>query len=349
MEPALGQHSTGRSAAMFLESYGGPVVRALTRASRAFLEQPPDGFHTPLLAARSLLWLGSSGREQQVQALEAEVRPMFPSVRLVSADEAQEICPVLRPGWAAVGLLEPDASDIAVHDLHQGYARGLRQRGGEVHVGAAAAGLARHRRAWVVTASSGEEFSAPVVVNAAGAWADTIGALAGAGPIGLWPLRRTIFMLAAPAEAGELSKLPLIHDIDETFYFKPEGPQFLCSPADETPVEPGDARPDELHIARALERIGEATTLPARHVRSSWAGLRSFVADRAPVVGFDDQAEGFFWLAGQGGFGIQTAPALSRAAAALIRDGHLPDDLAAAGVTAADLSPARPALRSETA
>lgn len=194
---------------------------------------------------------------------------------------------------------------------------------------------------WRVTSGQGDVFTAPVVVDAAGAWVDVVARMAGVAPIGIQPRRRTIFMVGAPEHLGDISHLPATVDIDTTFYLKPEGPRFLCSPADENPSEPCDAQPEEIDIARALERIGEATTLPTRHVRSSWAGLRNFVADRTPVAGFDHEVEGFFWFAGQGGYGIQNAPALSRAAAELMRTSDVPTDVAAVGVTAADLHPGR--------
>lgn len=341
MEASLSYHSTGRSAAIFLESYGGRVVRALTTASRGFLEDPPDGFDTPLLTPRAVLWAGRRGRASEVGKLEAEVRPLVPSVRLVSSEEAHDICPILRPGWTELGLLEPGASDIAVHELHQGYTRGLRRRGGEIHVSSPVVAVERATGTWRVTSGHGDVFVAPVVVNAAGAWVDVVARMAGVAPIGIQPCRRTIFMMGAPEHLGDISHLPATVDVDTTFYLKPEGPQFLCSPADEDPSEPCDAQPEQIDIARALERIGEATTLSTRHVRASWAGLRNFVADRVPVAGFDPEMEGFFWFAGHGGYGIQTAPALSRVAAELIRTGDVPTDLAAVGVGAADLHPAR--------
>jgi D-arginine dehydrogenase len=192
---------------------------------------------------------------------------------------------------------------------------------------------------WVVTTPS-EVYETDVVVNAAGAWCDEIAALAGVRPIGLRPLRRTAFTCPAP-DGVDVRSWPLVADIDDRFYFKPEGPQLLCSLADETPSPPCDAVAEPVDVALAIERINEATTLDLRHVRRAWAGLRSFVADRTPVVGFDPEAPGFCWLAGQGGYGIQTAPAMARAAAGLVVDRRLPDDLIELGVTAEGLSPAR--------
>jgi len=336
MEPTLAFHTTGRSAAMFLESYGGPVVRQLTVASRAFLEHPAEGFDEPLLVPRPLLWLGRVGAGDRIRALELEVRPLVPTVHVVDPDEAVVIAPVLRRDYLEACLLEPDARELDVSALHQGFVRGFRRRAGEIRVTSPVVDLARIRGVWRVVTRDGDEYEAPVVVNAAGAWGDEVAALAGVAPVGLRPLRRTLFTVPAP-DGMEIAHLPLAADVDETFYLKPEGPQFLCSPADETPSSPCDARADEVDIALALDRIREATILEARHVRSSWAGLRTFTADRAPVAGYDPGAEGFFWLVGQGGFGLQTAPALARVAASLVRGSGIPAGLAAAGLTPAAL------------
>jgi D-arginine dehydrogenase len=236
-------------------------------------------------------------------------------------------------------MLEPDAMDIDVAALHQAYVRGARQRGGEVVRSSPVTGLRRDRDGWVVSMPSAS-LRCDVVVNAAGAWADEVATMAGVRPIGLRPLRRTAFTCPAP-EGVDVRDWPLVADVDDRFYFKPEGPQLLCSPADETPSAPCDAQPDEADVALAIERINEATTLGLRHVRRAWAGLRCFVADRTPVVGMDAGASGFMWLAGQGGYGIQTAPAMARATAGLVLDGRLRDDLVEAGVAEGDLSPAR--------
>jgi D-arginine dehydrogenase len=341
MEPALATHTTGRSAAMFLESYGGPAVRALTTASRKFLEAPPDGFDRPLVTPRGLLWVAAEAGVAALRALESEVRALVPSVRLLSPTEALAHCPLLREEFVALALLEPDAREVDVHALHHGYVRGLRSRGGTVRTSAPVRTLDRARGVWTALDRHGSSLQAPVVVNAAGAWCDEVAACAGVRGIRIEPLRRSLFTIAAPNDLGDVRGLPLVTDVEHTFYVKPEGEQLLCSPADETPSEPCDARPGELEIARALDRIREVTVLDPRHVRASWAGLRSFAPDRSPVAGYDTQAEGFFWLAGQGGYGIQTAPSLARAAAALIDGKPLPDDLAARGLTAEALGPAR--------
>jgi D-arginine dehydrogenase len=340
MEPVLAHHTTGRSAAAFLESYGGPIIRALTTASRSFLMDPPDGFDGPLMTPRPLLWIAPVGRGSSVVDHHGEVHKLVSTVELVSGPDAEAMFPLLRPGWTEQAMIEPEAMDMDVHAIHQGYVRGLRGRGGAIHVSTPAISLSRDATGWHIETPQGA-FHAPLVINAAGAWADVLATRAGVRPIGIHPLRRTIFMVNAPAGIGPSADWPLVGDLDGTFYMKPEGTQFLCSPADETSSEPCDARPEEADIARALDIINDAMTINARHVRSSWAGLRNFVIDRVPVAGFDDEVEGWFWLVGQGGYGIQTAPALARSAASLIRSGTLPDDVVARGAHPADLHRSR--------
>ena len=198
---------------------------------------------------------------------------------------------------------------------------------------------------WTIELVGNDLISAPLVVNAAGAWADSVAAMAGAQPLGLRPLRRTAFTVPAPEGCLTTNDLPSVRDVDESFYVKPEGPQFLCSPADETPSDPCDARPDELDVARAIDTINEATLLEIRSVRSQWAGLRTFAVDRSPVVGLDPGVPGFLWVAGQGGFGIQTAPGLAIAAASIARTGDVPDSFRQSGITVEALSPTREGLQ----
>jgi D-arginine dehydrogenase len=331
MEPTLAFHTTGRSAAMFLESYGGPAVRALTTASRTFL------LRCEVLRSLPMLHLGLTGRGAAIEALFAAVRPLLPDAELLDPPAAARLQPMLRADAIELALLEPGAMEIDVHALHQHYVHTLRARGGAVAVSAGVAGAVRAEGRWTVIDRTGRQWDAPVVVDAAGAWADDIAVLFGAAPVGLRPLRRTAFMVDAPAGAAA----PMIADIDNSFYVKPDAGRLLCSPADETPQPPADARPDELEIARALDVINTVTTLDVRHVRSAWAGLRTFAADRTPVAGPDPAVEGFFWFAGQGGYGIQIAPALARTAADMLRGRPVPDDVAAVGLRVADLAPER--------
>jgi D-arginine dehydrogenase len=247
--------------------------------------------------------------------------------------------PVLRSNQVLGAVYEPDAMDIDVHELHQGYLRLLRRRGGRIVTDAEVLRLSRADGVWTAACKAGD-FAAPIVVNAAGAWCDAVGGLAGLPPIGLVPKRRTALTIAPPADI-DAGAWPMTGDIGETFYFKPDAGRLLLSPADETPIEPCDAQPDELDVAIAIDRLTQATTIEVTRVERKWAGLRSFVADKTTVCGFEPLAEGFFWLAGQGGYGIQTAEGMARCAASLIDSGTLPADIAARGVDAATLSPAR--------
>jgi len=343
-ESQPGYHTTGRSAALFTETYGNAVMRALTRASKAFLGAPPPGFSpTPLLSPRGTLLVA---RAEQLPALRRAHEECSALVDNLAWWTAEEVCarlPCFAPDQVAGGLLEPDAMDIDVHALHQGFLRGLRGRDGVLVCNAGVHALARYGGHWRVQTSAGE-FAAPLLVNAAGAWADEIGRLAGARPIGLAPMRRTAITFDPPAGVS-VERWPAVIDVDEQWYFKPDAGRILASPADETLSLPCDAQPDEYDVALLVDRLTRCTTLQVPRIRARWAGLRSFVADKTVVAGFDDEAPGFFWLAGQGGYGIQTAPAVARAAAVLIDGGPLPADIAGLGVDAGALSPRRPSLR----
>ena len=340
MEAQPGYHTTGRSAALYSEAYGNAPIRALTSGGRAFLIDPPDGFtETPILTPRGALFVG---REDQMAALDAAYAAgseHLDTVRRLTAGEVRELVPVLREGYVAAGVLEPGAMDMDVNALHQGFLRGGRMRGAQMRQDARVAGLKRENGAWLVRAGD-EEVFAKVVINAAGAWCDQVADLAGAKPIGLVAKRRTAILFDGPDDMP-FAAWPAFIDAEEEFYARPEGGMMMGSPADETPMEPCDVQPEELDIAIAVDRLQTATTLKIRHVMRSWAGLRSFVADKTPVVGFDPKVEGFFWLAGQGGYGIQTAPSMGRVAAALAAGIDIPADLETFGVKAIALSPAR--------
>jgi D-arginine dehydrogenase len=334
-EDQPGYHSTGRSAALFSETYGPPAVNVLTRAGRGFYEDRAGGLaEHPILTPRGVLVFAMPGQEGLLD--DARHDPM---VQLLDAAEACAIVPVLRPDKIVAAIHEPGAMDIDVHGLHGAYLRLLRRRGGDLVTGAPVVRLGHSGGNWTATTTAGE-FTAPIVVNAAGAWADAIAVLAGLPPVGLVPKRRTALIVAAPPGMA-VAGWPLTIDAAETGYFKPEAGKLLVSPADETPVAPSDVQPEEIDIALALDRLTRRTTIAVTHVERKWAGLRSFVADKIPVVGFDPLAAGFFWLAGQGGYGIQAAEGLARSAASLIGAGRLPADIAAAGVAPATLSPAR--------
>lgn len=339
-ESTPGYHTTGRSAATYTENYGKPVVRALTLASKAFFDNPPADFaEHPLLTPRGALWVA---REDQLAVLDralAEAQKLVSSVRAVSAAEALEISPALRPGYTAAGVYEPDAMDIDVHAVHGGFLKGLVQRGGEVVTDAGVTALRRERGTWIAETSKGA-FSAPIVVNAAGAWCDEVAKLAGVAPLGLTPKRRTAITFDAP-DGIDVSLWPLVIDAEEAFYFKPEAGRILASPADETPSPPCDAQPEEIDIALIVDKFETASRFRVRTITHKWAGLRSFVADNTPVVGMAGDADGFLWLAGQGGYGIMTSPAMGSAAAALINASALPGHFARFGLTESALSPRR--------
>ena len=334
-----GYHSTGRSAALFSTIYGSEPVRALSRASHAFFYAPPAGFaEAPLVRPRAAMHIANAEQAERL-ARYAALPDVAQVSRKLSRDEALALCPILRADQLHSALVEREAADVDVHGLHQGYLRLLRERGGTLLTDRAVESLHPEGGRWILR-SGGEEYAAPIVINAAGAWADAIAGLAGVAPIGLQPMRRTA-ILVEPPPGAEIDDWPMVIDADESFYFKPDAGLILLSPADETPMDPCDVQPDEWDVAVAVDRVETATTLKITRVKHRWAGLRSFVADRAPVAGFDADAPGFFWLAGQGGYGIQTAPALSRVAAALTLGQPIPDDIAAHGVNAADLAPAR--------
>jgi D-arginine dehydrogenase len=343
-EPLPGQHTTGRSAAFSVESYGNPVVRLLTRASRSFLADPPEGFAPVRLAQRCpMLWLARPEQAQQLAERARSSATAGTEVFEASPAEARSMCPVLREAEIAMALVEAGALHIDVAALLDGYLSGFRARGGELATRAAVTDLRSIRGSWEIQAGDARH-RAGVIVNAAGAWADQLGALAGARPIGLTPLRRTAITFDPP-DGVDIAQWPCVIDAGESFYLKPEGAQLLASPCDETPLAPCDVTADELDVALAADRVMRATTLEIRHIRHRWAGLRSFVADRVPVIGSDPEVPGFFWLAGQGGHGIMTAPSVARAATSLIIDDALPTDLKALGITPEMLAATRPALR----
>jgi D-arginine dehydrogenase len=340
-EDRHGHHTTGRSAAIYIESYGAEPLRRLTAASRAFFDNPEPGFSDyPLLTPRGCLTIA---RADQLPALAEFAQGLAASgteFRELSGEAARAQVPVLKAEACAAAVYEPNASDIDANGLHMGFLKLAKARGAEFRLNARVARLDRAGEDWRVGLANGETIAARVVVNAAGAWADPVAALAGARSLGLSPLRRTVVLLDPPAGLP-IAAWPAVVDVDEEFYFKPEAGLILASPADETPSEPLDAAPEELDIAICVDRIQTACDLPVRRVARSWAGLRTFAPDRVPVFGYDPGVPGFFWFAGQGGYGMQTAPAAARLGAALVLGRDMPCDLADRGLTAAELSPAR--------
>ena len=317
-EVSLTAHSTGRSAAQFLASYGGPAHRVLSAASRPFLESGAGGLaDSELLEPRYVLWVAPAGFDEQLSERIAANRTTATPCERLDAERAVGLCRALDPAWLESAVIEYGGFDIDVAELHQAFLRGARAEGAAVLREHGVKALTRGDRCWHVDV--GERIlRGAVVVNAAGAWADKVARMAGVRPVGLQPCRRTVFTFASHFESADW---PLVVGADESFYFKPEGAgQILASPADEDPVEPCDVKPREIDVAAGIEAVNRATILGVRSIRSTWAGLRTFAPDRVPVVGFDPGAEGFFWCAGQGGTGIQTSPAMAALTADLVSD-----------------------------
>jgi D-arginine dehydrogenase len=340
-EHVAAYHTTGRSAALHSETYGSPEIRAITVASGRFYRKPPQGFTDhPLLAPRGALIAGLASQQAAAQKAAKEYAALVPSVRWLDPTEARRRQPLLKPEACAGGAIFEEAEDMDVAAIHAGFLKGARAAGGLLRLNSEVVAVDRRDGRWTIRLSDGETIAAANLINASGAWADVIAGLAGAKPVGLVPKRRTAFTFDAPAGLA-LAEMPMVIDFGETWYIKPEVGQFLGSPADETPSPPTDAQPEEMDIALAVDRIQEATTLQIHRIKNKWAGLRSFVADKNLVIGYDGAIDGFFWLAGQGGYGIQTAAAAGRLAAALATGKALPGDIAGLGVSEAALSPVR--------
>lgn len=336
-----GYHATGRSAASIGRSYGNNVVQRLTALSAPFLSNPPPEFtDIPLVKPRPWVFVATPDQQHLLNPLLANA----PTVRRISGDEVRHRVPILAEDYVGDGGVDESCADVDVDALTQAYLRRFRSAGGKAVFGTPVRSLLRCRDGWRVTTDAGE-LSAGIIVNAAGAWADEVGAMAGARRLELVPHRRTAILVEPPLGVNA-SGLPLTMDVGEAFYFKPEAGQIMVSPADETPSVPCDAQADEYDVAVAAHRFEIATGLPVRRVTHRWAGLRTFAKDRTPVVGFDPAVDGFFWLAGQGGYGVQTAPALARLAAELVRrqaisDREFSPELAAAVSPARFMAPAQ--------
>ncbi len=338
-EQQPGYHSTGRSAAMYIPSYGPPFIQALTKASGEFFKDPPSNFcNTSLLSPRAEMLIA---RTDQLAAIDLfmQAHAGNSNVTKIDANEIQSHCPLLKRGYAAAGILDTSGSDIDVNALHQGYLKKFKQHNGTLILNSHVNSLKAETGGWLINAGS-ENYTAGILVNAAGAWADEIGLMASAENIGLQPMRRTALTINAPAGL-DLSSMPLVADIDEAFYIKPEAKHLLLSPANVDPMPPCDVQPDEMDIAVCIDEVERAFDIKVRTIVRSWAGLRSFVSDKEPVAGFSAQADNFFWLAAQGGYGIQSCPALSRFAASLILGNSLPHDLIKFGLNADSLGVAR--------
>lgn len=339
-ESQPGYHATGRSAALFMESYGTPQVCALSKSSRAFFQAPPAGFSEhPLISPRGAVMVATQGQEALLAEHWATLRALSPNVKLLDHANTCALVPVLRPEKVLGGIHDPDAVDIDVNALLQGYLRGLRRAGGQIVCHAEVSAIKPTGPLWEVQAGA-VRYEAPIVINAAGAWADAIAELAGVAPIGLEPRRRAAFIFAPP-EGLATAHWPMAFGIADDWYFKPDAGMLLGSPSNADPVVPQDIQPEELDIAMGIYHIEEMTTLKISRPTRTWAGLRSFVADGGHVGGFDTQKPGFFWLAAQGGSGIMASPAMGEACAALVRGLPIPAHIAANGLTPQNLGATR--------
>ena len=335
-ESSLSYHTTGRSAAISMESYGNALIRRLTCASRAFFENPPSELTSDELSSpRGALIVGDEAHWGKLNARFQAVVQQVPSAKWLDRKSVAEMAPFLGEQWIA-GIHEPSAFDLDVHAIHGAFLRGIRVRGGLVRTESEIAHAQRQGDAWAIRLTNGDALQAGTIVNAAGAWADVVAQRCGATALGIQPLLRTVVVVDPQRD---VSRCPYIGTVDEQLFIKPDVGRLMVSPCDETPSEPCDALPDELGVAIAMDRLENATTLRPKRVLNRWAGLRIFVPDRSPVVGADPAHASFIWCAALGGYGIQTAPAMARLCAALATGQAMPQDLA--DIRREDVAPAR--------
>jgi D-arginine dehydrogenase len=341
MERQPAYHSSGRSAATYIEPYDIMTVAQLTMASHAFFTNPPEGFsEVPLIHPRGGLTLCPAGQEAVLDAFLRDWAGPCPRIHEISVDAASAMIPALRRDYLVRAALDPTVVDLDVHALISGHRRRVLGHGGQVLTQQRVVAFERAGGRWQVRTEAGNRFEADIVIDAAGAWGEQVATLAGVRGVGLVPKRRTAVLVDAPAGMPS-AHWPMVHDATSSFYFRPESGRLMLSPADKTPSEPCDAQPEEIDVAIAIDRAQAAADLPVRSIAHRWAGLRSFVADDRPVNGYAPDAPGFYWLVGQGGFGVQTSPTMARIARHLVLGLPMPDDLLARGLTAAALSPAR--------
>ena len=334
MEDQPGYHATGRSAASYEPTYGPPLVRALIKASGAFFRTPPEGFaQAPLLHSRGLIMLGDADDDALADAA------VVAGYRRADVAEAMARHPLLRADAAAIVLIDDGLMDLDVEAVLRGFLGQLRRAGGKLTCKARVDRGQRRGGVWHLSSTAGD-FAAPIVVNAAGAWADQLAASCGIDGLGLVPKRRSA-CIVAPPPGLDARGWPQVEYLKDTFYAKPSGGKLMISPSDEEPAEPHDAFADDLALAEAIDVYQRFFDHEVTRIERSWGGLRTFAQDGNPVIGFDRSAEGFFWSAGQGGYGIQTAPAWSEVAAALLLASAIPAEIAKLGLTPDVLSPAR--------
>jgi len=336
MEQQPGYHATARSAAFFAAAYGKKLIRDVTGCCENFFLHPPEGFtEVPLIRLRDFMFFGRADQSEQMLAMQAD----NPRLQFLDAAEVHRRVPVLSTDYLHGALWDRMGGDLDVDAMLQGYLRLFRRRGGKLMTQHKVHALSHTDGRWQVDAGA-ERFSAPIVVNAAGAWADRVAVMAGLDPLGIKPLLRSALLIDPPAGMS-VDDWPMMIDADEDFYFKPDAGQIMISPADETPTEPCDAQPDDFEIAVAVDRFERASGLDIRKVNHTWGGLRTFAPDRVFVAGFDPRAEGFFWLAGQGGYGVQSAPAMAQLVNWLVTDTRPPADFEPAMQYVEAVSPER--------
>jgi D-arginine dehydrogenase len=312
MESQPGYHATGRSAAFFAAAYGGGTIRGLTGLCEPFFLSPPEGFsEAPLIRLRDCMFFGRADQQATLQQMQED------NTRLIAlnGDEVNRRVPILSPETIDGAMWDKMGGDLDVDAILQGFLRQLKRRQGRFLNQTRVDSLVRNNGVWEVGAG-GEVLKAPVVVNAAGAWADPVAVLAGLAPLGITPLRRTALTIDPP-DGIDITDWPLMIEADELFYFKPDAGQLLISPADETPSPPCDAQAEDIDVAIGVDRFEKATGIEIHRVNHSWAGLRTFAPDHCFVAGYDPRTEGFFWLAGQGGYGVQSAPGMAQLATSM--------------------------------
>ena len=342
-EDAIGTHSSGRSAAFYHFGLGNPLVRGLTAWSRPFFEAPPGGFsEVPLSHPVPALFIATEAMRGDLEALHDAMALYTDTVERTDVAAMAALCPVLKfegDDPIVAGVIDHAGRGLDADALLQGFARAVRAKGAIV-TGQRISGITRQGADWSVETEKGGRFAAPVLINAAGSWADSVARLGGVRPIGLQPKRRTIIVFDPP-EGADVRSWPFVKTATDAFYMVPQGNRLIASPTDEVESDPCDAQPEDYDLALAAWQVEQFTTMAVPRLAGRWAGLRSFSPDRMPVAGYAPDAPGFFWLAGQGGFGLQTAPAMAAVAEALVTGGAWPDGLAALGVTAEMMAPER--------
>ncbi len=332
-ETTLGYHATGRSAAIHTECYGAELIRRLSLASRTYFVDRDE----PLGTVLPVLFVAAKDDTAVVDNLYDTYRPLVPTIQKLSPEEVAELVPVIHAETTAGGILEPDALNLDVHGILTSFATTAREHGCKILTDSRVTQITRSGSVWRMRVGD-HTITANTIVDAAGPWGDVVATMAGVTPLGLTPFKRSAFTFDPGVPAGDW---PFVVDAAEQWYMKPEGPHLLGSAASEIPQEPCDARPDEIDVALGIERINESTTLAIRSIKNQWAGLRTFTPDRIPAAGYDNAEDGFFWLVGQGGYGIHTSPALGATAAGLLVDGAVPESIARYGITAEMLDPGR--------